>query len=106
MTNHKVVYYNGTQPFPIMHSEDDTFDALRRISFTQMREKMVKARLDVIFASRPVSVGDEILKANGWTRIEYDAEVRKTFLISEGLIIKVTDSYKVSHNVPLTKYKN
>lgn len=90
----------------LMHTEDDTFEALRRIPFTQMREKMLRARLDVISASRPTSVGDEILKANGWTREDYDFEVRKTFLITEGMIIKVTRSYKVSHNVPLAKYKN
>lgn len=89
-----------------MHTEDDTFEALRRIPFKQMREKMVSVRLDVIFAGRPTSVGDEILKANGWTREDYDFEVRKSFLNAEGLIIKVPYSYKVTHNVPLTKYKN
>ena len=90
----------------LLHTEDDTFEALRRIPFKQMREKMVSVRLDVIFVGRPTSVGDEILKANGWTREDYDFEVRRSFLNAEGLIIKVPNSYKVSHDKPyLTKYR-
>lgn len=103
--NPKVVYYNGTQPFPIMSTEDDTFAALKRITFAEMRIKVGQLKRRYVTSAEDMEF-DELFRTNGWTQKEYEDELLLTFTGHEGLIIKVANSYKVSHSRVYAKFKS
>lgn len=94
---------------PFMHTEDDTFNALRRIPYREMRKIVFRIRLSVMLGI-PAKGIDEALQENGWTKAEYDAHVVHTdeYAIkthdfgmrrheSEGIILKPTNLYKARH---------
>lgn len=91
---------------PFMHTEDDTFNALRRIPFQQMRALAVRAKIALTMGISEVDV-DAMFKKNGWTREDYEAEVRKANALAsdfgnrrqsfEGAVMKPHNPYKVHH---------
>lgn len=87
---------------PFMHTEDDTFNALRRIPYKQMRSIAVRMKIALMMGLTTADL-DEEFKRNGWTREEYDAHsipsdehAVKAGMI-EGIIIKPVNPYKVRH---------
>jgi len=68
----KVVCYNDIQPFPIMYTEQDTFDRLRRIPLSEM-----KARLEVVRTTPRSLPSWYAISDGGWTIPEYNAALGK-----------------------------
>lgn len=91
----------------LMHTEDDTFAALRRIPFTEMRNKMGKAKVSIMFGGPDIDL-DELCRVSGWSREEYEFELKMSVANFEGLIIKpnANETYKVTHDRSyITKYR-
>jgi len=81
-----------------MHTEDDTFNALRRISFSDMKSRATKAKLAIMIGLENINL-DELFSNNGWTREEYDAEVSA---LLKSTIINKSTSFNTGS--PYTEY--
>jgi hypothetical protein len=68
-----VVHYNGVQPFPIMHTEQDTFNALKRHPFHEVRA--VVRECNMVGVSKKYVV--RMVNAAGWTQKDYMTELAK-----------------------------
>ena len=85
-----------------MHTEDDTFAALKRIPYIDMAEKIRNAMLLWAAGDNTIDL-DELCQSHGWTYEEYRQQVRLRF--NEGLIIKTINPYKAPRDKVLTKFK-
>ncbi len=73
MTIQRVASYNDLQPFPIMHTEEDTFKALKRHPFQEVREAVRLCRMAGI--SQRTIIG--IVKRAGWEPRDYMNQLAK-----------------------------
>ena len=79
-------------PYLYMHTEDDTFRALRRIPFKDMRRLAFRVKLSYMLGLEDVDL-DKLFEDNGWTREEYEEEVAAGGK-PEGIILKPDSHYE------------
>jgi hypothetical protein len=68
-----VVHYNGVQPFPIMHTEQDTFNALKRHPFHEVRA--VVRECNMVGVSKKLVT--RMVKRAGWEPRDYMNQLAK-----------------------------
>lgn len=83
-----------------MHTEDDTFNALRRIPFEQMRRLAGRAKIARMMGDESIDL-HKLFKENGWTQVAYDAKLAE---ITAPIIIHdfgPRGTYKTEHSVEI-----
>lgn len=79
--------------------EDETFNALRRIPFAEMRTKVARVRAEQMLYRVQVDFAS-IFRNSGWTYEEYEQAREESVKVYKAHLYDSGESYKIVHASP------